>query len=79
VKAEHACDLRDPLLHGGVRDLPQAQPEGEVLSNREVGIEGVALEHHRHVPVPRSELRDVAIPYAYRAGVGDAETRDGPE
>ena len=36
--------------------MPGAQSEGDVLEHAHVRIERVALEHHRHVPLPSAEI-----------------------
>ena len=73
---EHLFQLQDsgdlanaPLdLRGG--DLRPTQRVADVLRHRHVGVEGVALEDHRHVAILRLQVRHVAI--ADRDGtVGD--------
>ena len=36
-----------------------AQAKGDVVSNAEVGIERIALEHHRHIPAGWRQGRDI--------------------
>jgi hypothetical protein len=48
-------DLRADLRLGR---LPVAQPEGQVVVDRHVLIEGVVLEHHGDVAVPRRQVVD---------------------
>src|SRR5213593_605898 len=39
----------------------ELEREADVLSDREVGVEGVVLKDHRHVPVLRRRVRHVAL------------------
>ena len=61
----HLLDAPARLLLGR---LPDLEPVAEVLADRHVRIEGVALEHHRDVAVARRELGDVGAADADRAG-----------
>jgi hypothetical protein len=67
------------LLDHGLRRLPQAEAEGDVVGDREVGVERVVLEHHRDVALLGREL--VHDPAADRHGpVRDLlEARDHAE
>ena len=47
----------DPLGDLGPRQLAHAQPEGDVLGDRHVRPDRVALEYHRHAPALRGENR----------------------
>ena len=51
----HLQDGRDAALRIGGPHLAHLQPEGEVLPNRQVGEQGVGLEHHAHVAPFRRE------------------------
>ncbi len=51
--------LRDPLGRARLPAYPQA--EGEVVSGRQMRVQRVVLEHHRHVAAVRGEARDVAV------------------
>ncbi|OPZ52338.1 MAG: hypothetical protein BWY91_02355 [bacterium ADurb.BinA028] len=49
------------LCAAGLVDLADAQGVGDVVTDRHVREEGVVLEDHGHVAVPRRHLRDVAL------------------
>ena len=53
--AAESVQLILQLLPGG-SGLASSQPEAEVLSNAQVGIEGIALEHHCHIPPAGADL-----------------------
>src|SRR4029453_5334963 len=69
----------DPALDVGLRRLAQLQPEGEVVVDAHVRIEGVALEDHRDVAVLRGHL--VHDPVAdQEASIGDLlQSGDAPK
>ena len=67
------------LLDEAVRDLSEAEGEGDVLEDREVGKEGVVLEDGVAAPLVRREAVDLAAVDGYDAGVGILEARDDPE
>jgi hypothetical protein len=54
--AEVAGRLGDAGGHVAGRFRAGAQREADVLRDRKVGVERVALEHHRDVPVPRRDV-----------------------
>src|SRR5207237_3704110 len=51
--------LLDPPRDLRRRDPAHLEAEGDVAPDREVGVEGVALKHHRHVALTGREMRDV--------------------
>ena len=53
--------LLDPLLDVGLGDLAQLQPERDVVADRHVRIERVALEDHRDVAILRRDVVDDAV------------------
>src|ERR671919_450791 len=50
------CPL-DPLAHLVPVDLAHAQAEGDVVEHGQMRKDGVALEHHRQVPLARWQVR----------------------
>src|SRR5262249_21694337 len=68
--------LVDPLFDLGLRHPPQCQPEGDVGADVQVGIQGIRLEHHRHVPVPRRYVVDNPVADAYNPFADPLETGD---
>ena len=53
--------LVDAALDLGLGDLAQLEPEGEVLADRHVRVERVALEDHRDVAILGRDVVDDAI------------------
>jgi len=53
--AAESVQLILQLLQSG-SGLASPQPEAEVLSNAQVGIKGIALKHHGHIPLARADL-----------------------
>jgi len=64
---QEVLDLQDSrralnaFLHLVLRQLPQLEPEGEVVRDRHVRVERVALEDHRDVAVAGGEVVDDAV------------------
>ena len=63
-------EMRHAERPAGILDAPvdlrpahaaHLQSEPDVLANGQVRVKGVVLEHHRNVPVPRRQVRDVAV------------------
>ena len=61
LEPEDPRSLLDALVDLVLRGLAQAQAEGDVVVDRQVRVERVALEHHRDVPVARCQLVDDAL------------------
>ena len=59
--------LVDPALDLGLGDLAQLQPEGEVVADRHVRVERVALEDHRDVAILGRDVVDDAVADPQRA------------
>ena len=59
--------LVDPPLDLGLGDLAQLQAEGEVLADRHVRVERVALEHHRDVAILGGDVVDDPVADPQRA------------
>ena len=60
-------------------DLAQLQSEGEVVADRHVWVEGVALEHHRDVPILGGDVVDDPIADAECAARDLLEAGDHPQ
>ena len=60
LEAEESCNLGDSARGFGLLRAADLEAVAEVLADRHVRIEGVALEDHRDVPVARSPVRDLA-------------------
>jgi hypothetical protein len=75
-------DLRrpaNPAVDLPFRNLPQAQTQGDVLTCREVGVEGVVLKHHGHVALPGRQVRDLPLTDADRSARDALEPREHPQ
>ena len=68
VELDGLGGLLDPALDLGLGDLAQLQPEREVLADRHVRVERVALEDHRDVAVLGRDVVDDAVADAEGAG-----------
>src|SRR5207244_643338 len=58
---EHAADLVHSAIDLLLWDVPQLQPECDVVVDGHVRVEGVVLEHHRDVAVFRGDVVDDAL------------------
>jgi hypothetical protein len=76
---EHPGRLVDRGVDLGLGLLGDLEGEAHVPSNRHVRVQGVALEHHGHVAIPRVGGGDVAIPDMHGALGGDLEPRDAAQ
>ena len=65
--------LLGPALSG------QLHREGDVVEDGHVRVEGIALEHHRDVPVLRREVDDVFAADCQGPAADLLEPRDHPE
>ena len=70
---EHLGGLGDALLDLLRIGFAKLETEGQVLADREVGIERVRLEHHGDVPIARLQPRHLAITEIDRALIGDLQ------
>src|SRR5262249_38118657 len=70
LEAEDRRSLLHTFLYFPFWELLQAQPERDVLVDREVRVERVALEHHRDVTVAGRDVVDDPRPDAHDA-LGD--------
>jgi hypothetical protein len=61
LQPEQPGDLLDAALDLGFRRLAHLQPVAEILRDRHVRVQGVVLEDHRDVAVPRRESRHLAL------------------
>ena len=80
VEAQDAGGLAHPRIDLGLRHLPQLQPEGQVVVDAHVRVEGVALEDHRDVAILGGHVvddlvADRELPVADRLKSGDAAQR----
>ena len=79
LQLEDPGRLADPPLDLRLGDLAQLQAEGEVVADRHVRVERVALEHHRDVAVLGRDVVDDLVADAQLA-LGDLlEPRDHPQ
>ena len=69
----------DPALDLGLGDLAQLQPEREVLADRHVRVERVALEDHRDVAILGRHVVDDAIADPERPARDLLEPGDHPQ
>ena len=72
-------DLLDVLVDGRLGDLPQLQAEGQVLIDRHVGPEVVALEHHGGGALFGRQVDNGLSIHQDIAGSHIQETADGPQ
>ena len=56
-----------------------AQAEADVVRHGEVGIQGVALEHHGHIPLGGAQAGDAAIPHKHLTGGGGFQASQQPQ
>ena len=78
-ETERLRDALDPLGDGAGRRSPHPEPEGEVLPHRHVGIERVALKHHRDVALLRRQPGHVELADQHPACGGGLQPGDHPE
>jgi hypothetical protein len=69
----------DPRADLGLGAVLQLQPEGDVVERREVRIERVVLEDHRHPPFVRRRVGDVLVTQQDAALVEPVEAGDQAE
>ncbi len=69
-QTQHLRGFPHAALDLGARLAPQLQAEAQVLGDRHVRIQGVALEHHRDVTILRRDIVDDAAADTHRAGGG---------
>ena len=67
AEAEHRRDLLHAPPRLSLRRAPDLEAVPHVLTHRHVGVEGVALEHHRDVPVAGCEVGHVDVVDPHRA------------
>jgi hypothetical protein len=72
ARAEDLAGLGDEPVHLGPRRLPHAQAELEVLADRHVRVERVALEDHRDVALARRDAVDGRPPIAISPSVASS-------
>src|SRR5690606_20673436 len=60
----------------GRRLFAHLQAEQNVLAHRQVGKQGIRLEHHRDAPLRRRQVRDVAVADKNAARRGRVQPRD---
>ena len=78
IEGEDPGGVPDTLVDLVLRHAPQPQAEGDVLVDREVRVERVALEDHRDVAVPRGHVVDDAVADLDRALADLFEPGDHP-
>ena len=65
-----SCDLRLPAF-------PHLERIADIFGDAHVGVESVALEHHRDVAVTRFTMGNVAAGQPDHSFVGRFQARDG--
>jgi hypothetical protein len=75
-EADQRQCLLDSLVDLDARHLSHLQAERHVLRHREMREQGIALEHHAGIALPRRQLRDVGAAQHHPAGGGLDEARD---
>ena len=75
-QVEDRRSLFDAGLDLGLGDVPQLEAEREVVADGHVRIEGVALEHHRDVPILGRNVVDDPLADPQRARGDLFEARD---
>ena len=72
VDLHQSGSLQHPLPHlflgQSVRALPVFQREADVLLHRQVGVQGIVLEHKAHAPVLRRQVGHIVLPKEDSAG-----------
>src|SRR3989304_2047006 len=79
LNAQHARRLAHPPVDLRFGVLPQPQPEGHVVVNRHVGIEGGVLADQRDVAVLGRDVVDQAVANVDVAAGGLLQSRDEPQ
>ena len=79
LEVEDAGGVLDAALDLVLRDLLDAEAEGDVLEDGEVRVERVALEHHRDVAIARRHVVHDAIADPEHAARDLLEPGDHPE
>ena len=79
LELEDPGRLVDPLLDVRLGDLAQLEAEREVVADRHVRVERVALEHHRDVAVLRRDVVDDLVADAELALADLLEPGDHPQ
>ena len=79
VEAEEVGDARRRRRAPPASTLAHAQAEHDVLGDRQMRKQRVALEHHRDVALRRRQPRDVAAVDRDAAAVGRLEAGDQPQ
>ena len=75
-QGQHLIQLTFDL---GIVHPPQLQAEAEVALHAEVGKQGIALKHHRHLPLSRRQSRDGAPAQPDVAGADGIQAGDQPQ
>jgi hypothetical protein len=79
VECEERADLPDPLGDDVLRHLALLQPEREVLQDRLMRVQRVALEHHRDVAILWRDTVHDGIPDHHGARGRFVQSRDHPQ
>ncbi|MPM22122.1 hypothetical protein SDC9_68572 [bioreactor metagenome] len=81
AQVQHVRGVTHPLVQLGRRELVLAEPqrEGDVLVDRQMGVEGVVLEDHRQVAVAGRDVVDAGAVDREVAGGDVLQSDDHPQ
>ena len=75
-KPDHLQSFGNPGLGGALRNAAHLQSKGDILANRQMRKQRIALEHHAGVATPGRHSRDIALVEAHLAAGRRHEARD---
>ena len=78
TEAEHTRDILHSFIALGPWGTPESESKSKVLVDRHLGVQGVVLEDHCHIPLARLKVTHVYITYLDCAGRELLESRDHP-
>ncbi len=76
IQVDQAEHLADALLDLGLGGLAHLQPKTDVLPHRQVGEQGIRLEHHAHVALVGRLVGNIFLVQRYPALRGQLKTGD---
>ena len=75
-EADEVERFRHPPLDLGARQPPFLEPEGDVAPDAHMRPQGIGLEHHADVALPRRQARDVVAADQNAPAIGPVEAGD---